>query len=75
MDIEQITNAKVKLEAKAKKWLGYLDSVPDAETKQKEMTRLLMETFLEGANNYYATTPPANAPVKPRRPTKPTRAT
>ena len=54
MDIDQITNAKVKLEAKAKKWLGYLDSVPDAETKQKEMTRLLMETFLEGANNYYA---------------------
>jgi hypothetical protein len=39
------------MEAKAKKWLGYLDSVKDPATKEKEMTRLLMETFLEGANN------------------------
>jgi hypothetical protein len=45
MDLVEL---KERLEREAKKWVGYLDSVKLKETREKELTRLLMETYLRG---------------------------
>ena len=47
MTIVEIEALKEKMSREARKWIGYLETVPDRETKEKELTRKLMETYLE----------------------------
>jgi hypothetical protein len=49
MNFEQLTEMKSKQEREAKKWIAYLESLPTKEGREKELTRKLMETFLEGS--------------------------
>jgi len=48
MNILELSELKTRLEKEARKWVGYLESVPTKEEKEKELTRKLMETWLEG---------------------------
>ena len=50
MKIEEIATLQEEMVREARKWIGYLETVQTKEEREKELTRKLMETWLEGYN-------------------------
>jgi hypothetical protein len=50
MTITEMTALKENLEREARKWNGYLQTIPEENRaeREKELTRLLLETWLKG---------------------------
>lgn len=48
MNIVELEKLKDRQEREARKWVGYLETVPDRKEREKELTRKLTEVWLEG---------------------------
>lgn len=48
MTIDKLAKLKDAMDKEAHKWVSYLDTLPKRADRERELSRKLLETFLEG---------------------------